>query len=229
MSTWKRNRKNRFCLVVMTLSTRDEILLYNRKPAHYGITFMAESGVNVSPIGLYENRTFAGFTHFFRYITQYWTAEVSSNILLLVPVKFSLSTRRNSVNVELTFVSSNAAAEAFSKQFFFINLEKYILRFIGKWLFFTVLSVVFGSTMRDLASRWTKLKLEILRTSSNFILFSRGFRAENMYLISTSNILLIWKVQFFFYLTEVIPLSSFSTVKIWKVITPRNSQPEFLC
>ena len=79
---------------------------------------MAESGVNVSFIGLYENRTFAGFTHFFRYITQYWTAEVSSNILLLVPVKFSLSTRRNSVNVELTFVSSNAAAEAFSKQFF---------------------------------------------------------------------------------------------------------------
>ena len=213
----------------MTLSTRDEILLYNRKPAHYGITFMAESGVNVSLIGLYENRPFAGFTHFFRYITQYWTAEVSSNILLLVPVKFSLSTHRNSVNVELTFVSSNAAAEAFSKQFFFINLEKYILRFIGKWLFFTVLSVVFGSTMRDLASRWTKLKLEILRTSSNFILFSRGFRAENMYLISTSNILLIWKVQFFFYLTEVIPLSAFSTVKIWKVITPRNSQPKFLC
>ena len=182
----------------MTLSTRDEILLYNRKPAHYGITFMAESGVNVFPIGLYENRTFAGFTHFFRYITQYWTAEVSSNILLLVPVKFSLSTRRNSVNVELTFVSSNAAAEAFGKQFFFINLEKYILRFIGKWLFFTVLSVVFGSTMRDLASRCTKLKLEILRTSSNFILFSRGFRAENMYLISTSNILLIWKAQVFF-------------------------------
>ena len=52
--------------------------------------------------------------------------------------------------------------------------------------------------MRDLASRCTKLKLEILRTSSNFILFSRRFGAENMYPISTSNILLIWKGQVFF-------------------------------
>ena len=120
----------------MTLSTRDEILLYNRKPAHYGITFMAESGVNVSLIGLYENRTFAGFTHFFRYITQYWTAEVSSNILLLVPVKFSLSTRRNSVNVELTFVSSNAAAEAFSKQFFFHKFRKVHTSFYWEMIIF---------------------------------------------------------------------------------------------
>ena len=55
----------------MTISTRDEILLYKRKPAHYGITFMAESGVNVFQIGSYENRTFAGFSHLVRYITQY--------------------------------------------------------------------------------------------------------------------------------------------------------------
>ena len=99
MSTWKRNRKNRFCLVVMTILTRDEIFLYKRKPPHYGITFMAESGVNVSFVGPYENRTFAGFTHFFRYITQYWTAQVSWNILLFVPVKFSSS---NPAKIRLT-------------------------------------------------------------------------------------------------------------------------------
>ena len=60
---------------------------------------MAESVVNVLAVGSYENRTFAGFTHFFRYITQYWRAQVSSNILLLVPVKFSLS---NLAEIRLT-------------------------------------------------------------------------------------------------------------------------------
>ena len=99
MSTWKRNKENRFCLVVMTISTRDEICFINESRRHYGITFMAESGMNVSLVGPYENRTFAGFTHFFRCITQYWTAQVSSNILLHVPVKFSLS---NPVEIRLT-------------------------------------------------------------------------------------------------------------------------------
>ena len=60
-------------------------------------------------------------------------------------------------------------------------------------------------------SRFTKLKLEILRTSSNFILFSRGFRAEIYVPYFYFEYFVDMKGARIFYLTEVIPLSAFST------------------